>query len=122
MVMEFSGTRSIENQHRTAQLHYLIDLLVEIPILVMVLLSGIMLLDAGKFSSPVYKLKIAMGLVPVFINALCVLPVILRKKASDRNDESAMKQHTRWIFIAFFTGFAAALIALALGMHLLGII
>jgi hypothetical protein len=60
---------------------------------------------------PYYKLKIIMGLIPIGINALCVIPVALRKKASDRSDEPVMKRNTNWIFAAFYSGFAAALVA-----------
>lgn len=122
MVMEFSGLKPPEQRHHVAQLHYRIDVFVEIPILIMVLLSGIMLFDAEKLSLPLYNLKIAMGLLPVVINALCVIPVILRKKASDHHNEKAMQRHTRWIFAAFFTGFAGAMAALAIGLRLLNLI
>ena len=121
MVIEFYGRKEIGKQHQTAQLHYLIDLCVEIPVLIMVLASGMMLFDASKLTVPYYKLKIIMGFIPIGINALCVIPVALRKKAADRSDEPVMKRNTKWIFAAFYSGFAAALVALGIGMHFLGI-
>lgn len=122
MVMEFSSRNSSENKHRTAQLHYLIDLYVEAPILIMVLLSGVMLFNADNLVFPTYIVKVIAGLIPVIINILCIIPVFKRKFASDMNDEAAMEANTRLIFICFFTGLASALIALAAGMHILGFV
>lgn len=121
MVIEFWGRTETDRKHQTAQLHYLIDLYVEVPILIMVLISGIALFNADNLIFPTYKIKIIAGLIPVLINIYCIVPVIRRKHASDQDDEERMDRNTRFIFVCFFTGFASALVALAAGLHIVGI-
>jgi len=122
MVMEFWGRKNLERKHQTAQLHFLIDVYIEIPILLIVLVSGIALFDVNNLVFPTYKIKIIAGLIPVLINVFCLIPIIKRKYASDQNDVESMDRNTRLIFICFFTGLASAMVALAAGLHIVGII
>ena len=122
IVMEFWGRKDIGRKHQTAQLHFLIDLYVEVPILIIVLVSGVALFNMDNLIFPTYKIKVIAGLIPVLINFYCLIPVIKRKYASDRNDEDVMERNTRFIFICFFTGLASALVALAAGLHIVGIV
>lgn len=122
MVLEFSTGNDIKKKHHTAQLHYLIDIYVELPILIMVLLSGLFLLSISRLTDPLYAAKVVAGLFPVVINFLCIIPVVKRKRASDKNDEPQMDRNTKLIYLAFFTGLAGAMISLGLGMYFLGII
>ena len=121
MILEFSLKKDLVQKHLMAQLHYRIDLYAEVPILIAVLVSGMLLLNFDRFSSSIYTAKVITGLCPVVINILCVIPVVCRKRASDRGDIASMQFHTKMIFLAFFTGFATALVALSLGMRMLGI-
>lgn len=122
MVMEFWGRAEPARKHQVAQLHFLIDLYVEVPILIMVLISGVALFDADNLIFPTYKIKIIASLIPVLINIYCLVPIIRRKYASDKNNEEEMDRNTRQVFFCFFTGLASALVALAAGLHIVGII
>lgn len=122
MVIEFWGRKDTASKHQTAQLHYLIDIYVEVPILIVVLISGIALFNVDNLIFPTYKVKIIAGLIPVLINIYCLVPVIRRKHASDNDDVEAMDGNTRLIFFCFVTGFASAMVALAAGLHIVGII
>ena len=121
MILELSLRKSLAQKHMMAQLHYRIDLYAEIPTLLGVLFSGLMLLDFEKMAVPLYATKVTLGLCPIIINGLCLIPVILRKKASDREDSEAMDKNTKLVFLAFFTGFTSAMLALGIGMNMLGI-
>ena len=122
MILEVSLRKDLVQKHQIAQLHYRIDLYAEVPILMGVLLSGLLLLDLEKFVSTIYLAKVLTGLCPVVINMLCLVPVIKRKHASDRHDIEQMEHYTRLVFLAFFVGFAFAMVALVLGMMMLGIL
>ena len=119
--MEISLRKDIVQKQQIAQLHYRIDLYAEIPILLGVLISGLLLFDIERLSSPIYLAKVVTGLSPIVINALCIIPVVKRKWASDRDDIDKMEQYTKLVFLAFATGFTMAMVALGLGMNMLGI-
>ena len=76
MILEFTLRNNGDQKNLIAQLHYRIDLFAEIPILLGVLLSGLMLLELDKLSSVLYAAKVYAGLCPVIINFLCIIPVI----------------------------------------------
>ena len=122
MILEFSLRKDRAQKHLIAQMHYRIDLIAEIPILIGVLVSGLLLLNLDSLSSPLYLAKVICGLSPVIINGLCLFPVIKRKQASDHNDEASMERYTKMVFLAFGTGFFMAAIALGIGMYMLGIL
>lgn len=114
--------RALKNEaiHKTIpELHYWIDVVVECPLLALVLLTGILLFDPSKATSS-YLLKVGCGLLAVSANLVCVLFVILRKKASDAGNAAGIEKFTRLVFSTVFIGVPAGGIALYMGMRLLG--
>lgn len=102
------------------QLHYAVDRCVEIPAFSIVLITGLILFDAQKFGG-LYAIKVVCGLIAVGINAYCFLPVSRRKVADDAGDREQIRKHSRRIYETLLVGLPAALIALGIGLHFLGI-
>ncbi len=113
-VIERSRTASKPHGYEVARNHYWIDLYLEIPAIVMILATGLAMVNPGKLSA-LYVVKIAAGLLAIGANAVCVIPVILRKRAADRDDLAAVIRYSRGIDLTAVVGAPAALVALALG-------
>lgn len=118
MVLEFSAKSDPELRPVVAQLHYKIDLWIEIPLLCGVLATGGLLLDFDRISG-VYAIKLAAGLLAILVNFLCVIPVVKRKQLADRGWEPAAGRYSRHIFAAFWISLAAGGTALVLGLSTL---
>jgi len=99
------------------QLHYWIDLYIEIPILIGILLSGLMMLQEQHFEV-LFVVKILAGLLAIGVNLWCVIPVVKRKKAADSNDSEQVRKYSRQILLATQIGFPAAMLALCIGLFL----
>ncbi|MBW2271337.1 MAG: hypothetical protein JRH16_22525 [Deltaproteobacteria bacterium] len=64
-----------------ADLHYRTDLLVEIPLIALVVITGVAQFDPMRFSGW-YALKVVLGSITVVSNLYCVLPVMRRQRAA----------------------------------------
>jgi hypothetical protein len=99
-------------------LHKRVDLMVELPALIGVLVTGAMLL-AGAGESSVLHTKIAFGLLAIFANLYCVWLVFRRAKAATTGDWAQFEtldhlQH-KWGAVVL----VGILMALGLGVSLL---
>ncbi len=78
----------VERTHRAepkvaaivADIHYRSDLYIELPLLVLVLVSGIWLFELERFSGW-YAAKVILGCLSIAINLFCILPVVRRHQA-----------------------------------------
>lgn len=100
-------------------LHKRVDLLVELPALLGVLATGIVLLFSAG-ASPILQTKIAFGLLAILANLYCVWLVFRRARAATRGDWSQFEvldhlQH-KWGAVVL----VGILVALGLGVRLLG--
>ena len=107
------GARTDPQRRRVARLHYWIDLLVEIPLLLAVLATGTILLFGAWPPSPLLGLKIGLALIAIGINGYCAIHVILRHRRSD--DVRALAHHGRRVLLSGL-GAPAALAAAYLGV------
>jgi hypothetical protein len=121
MILEFTSRKQLQKKLDISLMHPYIDYFVEIPLLLLVSLTGMLMLDVNRLYS-LYLIKICLAIIPVCINILCVIPVVLRKRAAERNDEISMDRYTKFIYLAFATGLTFSAIRLGLGMFILGII
>jgi hypothetical protein len=78
--------------------HYWIDLLVEGPLLLAVLITGGLLLQRAWPPSTLHVVKIACALVALAINSWCVLMVIARRRSL--GDDRAFAHYQRRVFFA----------------------
>lgn len=104
VLTEIAVERALAGQGETtdrllAGLHRHIDLLVELPAFVVVLVSGGLLLADGNFSPWLYA-KIAAGLLAILANAVCLYWVLRRARAAACSDGAAFAaadhQQHRW--------------------------
>lgn len=105
--------RSVAERAFVARVHFWIDLLVEIPLLVLVLASGVVLVvRAGELSAAMLA-KIGCALVAIAFNADCVRWVVRRFVA--RADDSAVDRLTRRIRFSI-AGLPFGLVAFVIGL------
>ncbi len=96
-----------------ARVHFWIDLLIEVPLLMLVLTSGVVLvLRAGELSAALL-VKIGCALVAIAFNADCVRWVVRRFVA--RADGTAVERLTRRIRFSI-AGLPFGLVALVIGL------
>ncbi len=119
LVVEVRGYRDPELAASAARMHYSIDLFVEIPIFLAVLITGILLIDPSRFS-PLYFTKIGAGLIAIVANIYCVIPVILRHQALKEGNSQKVRTYTKMVFGAFF-GVPFGLVAFFIGLSFLGL-
>lgn len=119
VVFEISAKRNPEYKSYVARLHYWIDLLVEMPAFMGVLVTGLLMIDLGKMS-PLYLVKIITGLIPIGVNIFCVIAVILRKRAADTGNDIEIDKNSKRIYWSFI-GVSFAFVAFGLGIHFMGL-
>lgn len=122
VVVEQVGLRSRDLRSSVPQFHFYVDRLVEIPAFSTVLISGLLLFDAGRFTADwVYATKVVCGLLAVAANLYSIYPVIMRKRAADAGDRAGVRRYGKLIDATVPVGVPAALIALGIGLHWAGV-
>ena len=99
-----------------SRLHRRIDLFVEIPTFVGVLLTGLWLTQSVTWSALLVA-KIALGCFAIAVNVACVAPVLRRSSAADASDLGRMRRESRWVHLAFAVGVPAGLSAAVIGVY-----
>ena len=110
MLLEISARSDPRLRVQVARYHDTIDRFIEIPILIAVLVTGLLLLH-WELLQGWYLVLVVSGSTAVLINFLCVIPVVRRKRAADAGDMSRVDTDSRWILRAFWTGSPAAALA-----------
>ncbi len=114
------GRFSERLQYATARLHYWTDLYFEIPLLSLVVLTGVVLL-VGTQADALLWVKVGCGLGAVAANAVCVLVVFRRNGVALGGENAvAMSKLSRWVFRTAFVGAPLAVVALWIGGHRVG--
>lgn len=119
VLMELMARKNASFRAIIPEWHYKVDLYLEGPLLVLVLLTGFLLFDPAKISA-LYLIKLALGLIAAGANLVCVVFVVMRKKASDIQNAEAVEKYTRLVFSTVAVGVPAGAGALCLGMSLMG--
>lgn len=110
VILELSSTES-ELAH-TAKVHLWLDLLVELPLLLGVLLTGILLSAQQWPLSALLWTKIVCGLLAISLNLYCFVMVLLRHRT--REPQKRRQYHQRVLFSG--VGFPFAMVAAYLGL------
>jgi len=113
VVMELASTDDATRRY-TARMHYWMDLLVELPLVVGVVVTGIILVIGAWPLSGLHVVKIGAGLVPVVVNLCCIRTVVRRYR--NRDDPDAVRRHTRQVGAWAFIGMPFAAVAAVLGL------
>ncbi len=112
-LLEFAGPR-LTSYEDIARLHFWIDICLEAPLVVGVLLTGVLLLPQMGPVPPVFQIKIIAGLVAIASNLYCFSLVLARYRR--RNHPEALKVYTTrilWCWVGFPFGITALGIGLA---------
>jgi hypothetical protein len=83
-LFEFSGSDA-ESLRAAARFHYTVDVFAELPILVVVLVTGTILTVRGWPLTPLHFVKIGASLVAVAANLICAVWVAQRRHVEDAN-------------------------------------
>lgn len=103
----------------TVRMHYWIDLLVELPLIVGVVISGTVLVFLAWPLSIWHVLKIVCAGVAVEMNLVCIVMVIRRKQALEAgNDEAGQWRTSKRIVLMAAVGISLAAVAAGLGFWL----
>ena len=125
-VVELLPRRAPELWPAAIRFHFWMDLLIEVPILLAVAATGALMFWRLQISPTVptiqmdrtLVLKVAAGLIAVLSNAVCVVLVVVRKKAG--GDPARTLRLTNWIAVTPVVGVPCAVVALILGLQRLG--
>lgn len=78
-VMEAGREKSISHHQAVAEIHKWIDIFVEIPMVILVLVTGVLLFSQHP-QPDIIKIKVALGLIAISLNLLCFYFIIKRNQ------------------------------------------
>ena len=118
-VIEVYPFRERAMHHATIRLHYWIDLLVEAPLVVAVVATGVSLLLSIELITPVHVLKVCFAAAAVAVNVFCIA-VVVRRGRGLRNGvaESRLWRWSRVVLACFAVGLLCAAVAAWAGFSL----
>jgi hypothetical protein len=114
-VLEFLPLKRPELHAAAAAFHYSIDLLIELPLLIVIALTGVLLLRGTSFDARLI-VKVAAGALAVLVNLICVVVVVIRHRGAPEQIE----RRTRRIYLLIAIGSPGYLLALVLGLGYAG--
>ncbi|WP_315263250.1 hypothetical protein [Pseudomonas fragi] len=117
-LIEQSRAQSRSQGFTVARLHRKIDLLFEMPAFSVVLVTGLLLIEPARFDG-IYAIKVIAGGFAVLGNVLCLVPVLKRRAAAEKDDLSDVIRQSRLIDIISLLAIPAGLLALACGVYLM---
>ena len=117
-VIEIYPFRKRELHAATIRFHYWIDLLVELPLVLAVVTTGIALLLLTDPVTPLHLVKIGFGGAAVAINLFCIVVVVRRgRRLERRGDEGPLWRASRTVLACFAAGLLCAGVAAMLGFR-----
>ena len=118
-VIEIAPFRRPELHAGTIRLHYWIDLLVELPLVVAVAVTGTTLAILAESLTPRHLVKIGFAAAAVAVNLFCIA-VVLRRARRHRTDSADPRlwRDSRIVLWCFAIGLVCAGVAATLGFSL----
>jgi hypothetical protein len=117
-VIEVYPFRQKDLHAAAIRFHYWIDLLVELPLVVAVVATGILLFLMVDPLTPLHWLKICLGGAAVAVNLFCIAVVVKRGRRLSRDrDDGPLWRASRTVLACFAVGLACAAGAAALGFR-----
>ena len=118
-VIEVYPFRHREVHTATIRLHYWIDVLVEAPLVLAVVVTGLFLLFSADPITPLHLVKVGFAAGAVVVNVFCIYVVIRRGRALDHDPvDMQLWRASRVVLACFVVGLACAGVAAALGFNL----
>ncbi|MBD3852488.1 MAG: hypothetical protein IFK93_14370, partial [Acidobacteria bacterium] len=98
--------------------HYWIDLLVELPLVLAVIATGVALFLLTDPLTPLHLVKIGLGGAAVAVNLFCIVVVVKRGRQLVRNsDDGPLWRASRVVLACFAAGLLCAAGAATLGFR-----
>ncbi|MDE2421294.1 MAG: hypothetical protein KGO49_08975 [Gammaproteobacteria bacterium] len=116
-ILEQGRTRNRDHGYTVADIHFKIDMFLEMPAFAVVLITGLMMLDPSKLSG-LYLLKVIAGSIAVSGNIYCLYPILKRKLAANKRDFESLVRYSRVIDNISLVAIPAGLVALFCGFYL----
>jgi len=90
-VIEIYPFRQRELHPATIRFHYWIDLLVELPLVLAVIATGVALFLLTDPLTPLHLVKIGLGGAAVAVNLVCIVVVVRRGKMLERHPDRVVR-------------------------------
>jgi len=117
-VIEIYPFRRKELHAATIRFHYWIDLLVELPLVLAVVATGVSLVILTDPMTPLHFVKIGCGSAAVAVNIFCIAVVVRRGKKLERHpDDQSLWRSSKTVLICFAAGLLCAACAAVLGFR-----
>jgi len=117
-VIEVYPFRKTELHAAAIRFHYWIDLLVELPLVLAVIATGVALALSVEALSGLHLIKILFGAAAVVVNLFCIAVVVGRGKRLDHGEaEEPLWRASRVVLACFVVGLLAAAVAATLGFR-----
>jgi hypothetical protein len=117
-VVEVAPFRQKDLHPAAIRLHYWIDLMVELPLVLAVVATGTTLLFLTDPLTPLHWIKVGFGGAAVAINLFCIGVVVKRGRSFRRNaDDASLWRSSRIVLACFATGLLCAASAAFLGFR-----
>jgi len=118
-VVEIFPLRHREMHPAAIRLHYWIDLLVEAPLVLAVVVTGVWLLFLTDPITRLHLVKVAFAGAAVAVNVFCIAVVVRRRRRLDRSAaEDQLWKASRIVLACFAVGLACAGVAAVAGFNL----
>lgn len=118
-VIEIYPFRHSEMHAATIRLHYWIDLLVEGPLVLAVVATGVSLFVLADPVTPLHLVKVGFAGAAVAVNVFCIAVVVRRGRRLDRGAaDGQLWRASRIVLACFAVGLACAGVAATLGFTL----
>ncbi len=117
-VIEIYPFRQRELHPATIRFHYWIDLLVELPLVLAVIATGVALFFLTDPLTPLHLVKIGLGGAAVAVNLFCIVVVVRRGKMLERHpDDPSLWRSSNTVLACFGLGLLCAAGAATLGFR-----
>mgnify|MGYP001496357733 CR=1 FL=1 len=117
-VVELWGRKNRDLMKAAAIFHFWIDVLVEAPIILLVIASGVVLLFTIDNLTYMHAIMIAAAFVAISANAYCIVAVIRRYQDLHRTGMENLPARTQQVFLSAIAGMPLAALAAGLGLYL----
>ncbi|MDZ7577404.1 MAG: hypothetical protein U0904_04425 [Candidatus Nanopelagicales bacterium] len=112
-VLEMANRKDPATRGFVARTHYWIDLLIEVPAISAVVVTGVALAIGAWPLPPIYWLHVSAALIAIALNLYCVAQVVLRARADSAQEWLARTYRVQvsvigvpFALVALFVGFA----------------
>ena len=117
-VIEVLPFRRRELHSATIRFHFWIDLLVELPLVLGVIATGVALFFLTDPLTPLHLVKIGLGGAAVAVNLFCIVVVVKRGRRLERGDDDGpLWRASRVVLACFAAGLLCAAGAAVLGFR-----